>query len=263
MPTSWRSVGCGGRLRPGFVSGDRPCALARAGDDDFGHHALVWNQHSSDQRPTCVKLRLSHLLFVVVLAVAVAMSVSVSACSSGQTQSDATLGRGDTATTVANAISTAVVVSVPDRTVSLPSAANQTTTSIVPVAACAGVDPFQVASTFLTAAQNANASVYRTCVLAPTAIAGILDAVITTANVSSFATEVATGGYLLSDEFIRDLYTFPKICCTYSFGSPDLPFDSNDATMHYIDPNGRADITVRTASDGKYHVVNAFIEFHA
>jgi hypothetical protein len=74
-----------------------------------------------------VKLRLSHLLFVVVLAVAVAMSVSVSvsvsACSSGQTQSDATLGRGDTATTVANAISTAVVVSVPDRTVSLPSAA--------------------------------------------------------------------------------------------------------------------------------------------
>jgi len=31
--------------------------------------------------------------------------------------------------------------------------------------------------------------------------------------------DIADGGYLLADQFVRDIHTFPKICCTYSFGS--------------------------------------------
>jgi hypothetical protein len=90
------------------------------------------------------------------------------------------------------------------------------------------------------------------------------DAVITSDNVESYAQSVASGGYLLSDQFIRDLQTGPKICCTYSFGSPDDPPPTDiGGPQYWIDPNGRADITVRAAADGKYYVVNAFIEFHA
>jgi len=140
-----------------------------------------------------------------------------------------------------------------------------TTTSSTKIlaATCANPDPLRVASTFLTAAQQSDVALYRSCVLPPDRIVGVLDAVITTENVKSYVGRIASGGYLLDDQFIRNLHTFPKICCTYSFGSPDLPSDSNDPTNAYIDPNGRADITVRVASDGKYYVVNAFIEVHA
>ena len=220
-------------------------------------HSSGTNTAGSDVQ-LVVKLRLGQVSFVLP-----AVAMSVSACSPSDTkQSTASPQPADTATTSTTPDPTSSTgVSMPATPVLSPSPTITTTTSLALIDGCAGLDPLQVASTFLTAAQDANGAVYRSCVLPPTRI-GILDAVVTTNNVAAYATRVGSGRYLLSDQFIRDIHTFPKICCTYSFGSPDLPSNS-DPTMHYIDPTGRADITVRTAPDGKYYVVDAFIEAHA
>jgi hypothetical protein len=207
-----------------------------------------------------VKPRLGHVMFVVVLAVA--MSVSAYR-SSDQKQSDATPPHADAATTSPSAISNSVVVSAPQMTASLPSAP---ITSLEPTRVLNQQDAQQqVALIFLTATEDSNATVYRACVLPPAAIVEILDAVITTDNAASFARKFASHTYLLRDWFIRDIHTFPKICCTYSFGSPDLPADSNDPANPHMYPIGgnRAYVTVRTAPDGKYYVVDAGIEVRA
>lgn len=69
-------------------------------------------------------------------------------------------------------------------------------------------------STFLTAAQQSDKGLYGACVLPPAGIVGVMDAVITTENVESYAHRIASGGYMLTDGFIRDLNTFPKSYCT-------------------------------------------------
>ncbi len=127
---------------------------------------------------------------------------------------------------------------------------------------CPNVVPSLAALTFLVAAEAGDKATYRQCVLPPESIEGILDATVSSVNVVGAASMLLNGDFTLDDMFERRLHTFPDVCCTFSYGSPDLPPDSNDANMHYVDPNGRADITVRTGPDGRYYVVAVGIEFH-
>ena len=116
-------------------------------------------------------------------------------------------------------------------------------------AACPGSDPLAVAAAFVTSVRAGDADVYGPCVY-PGADRDA-DSLLSTAD---WVTTIQSGDYQLDDEFERLPHMF-------SFGSPDLP-PSRCAFNSYIDPDGRADVTVTLEPDGLYYVTKLGIESH-
>ena len=130
------------------------------------------------------------------------------------------------------------------------------TVALTPVApdaampgACPGHDPLAVASAFLTAVRAGDAELYGACIYPGSDKDG--QSLLSQPN---WVAMVKSGDYQLDDEFER----LPNM---FSFGSPDLP-PCTCVPMYYIDPNGRADVTVTLEPDGLYYVTKLGFEVH-
>jgi hypothetical protein len=115
---------------------------------------------------------------------------------------------------------------------------------------CPGHDPLAVAIAFITAVRADDTPRYEQCVYSgperdATSMLGI----------GGWVTTIQEGDYRLDDEFER-------LRNMFSFGSPDLPACTCSPSV-YIDPNGRADVTVTLEPDGLYYVTKLGIEVHA
>ena len=130
------------------------------------------------------------------------------------------------------------------------------TVALTPVApdpprstACPGPDALAVAAAFLTSVRAGVADLYGPCIYPGSD--HVADSLLSEAD---WVTLIQSGDYRLDDEFER----LPNM---FSFGSPDLP-QCTCAFNSYIDPNGRADITVTLEPDGLYYVTKLGFEVH-
>lgn len=131
------------------------------------------------------------------------------------------------------------------------------TVALIPVApdparstACPGDDPLAVATAFVNAVRAGDAALYGPCIFP-----GSEQDVSSLLSKADWVTTIQSGDYQLDDEFER----LPNM---FSFGSPDLP-PCTCVPNIYIDPNGRADVTVTLEPDGLYYVTKLGIEVHA
>ena len=132
--------------------------------------------------------------------------------------------------------------SIADDTAALP-------TMSVEQVRCPGSDPLDVAVTFITAIRDGDPALYGSCLYQgsdqdPDSLLSQPD----------WVTTIQSGDYRLDDEFERLPHMF-------SFGSPDLP-PCTCSPSYFIDPNGRADVTVTLEADGLYYVTKLGIEVH-
>ncbi|MEY2524420.1 MAG: hypothetical protein QOJ66_2985 [Ilumatobacteraceae bacterium] len=114
---------------------------------------------------------------------------------------------------------------------------------------CPGSDPLAVAAAFLTSVRAGDADLYVPCIYPGSDRDP--DSLLSEAD---WVTTIQSGDYQLDDEFER----LPNM---FSFGSPDLP-PCTCAGLDYIDPNGRADVTVSREPDGLYYVTKLGFEVH-